>query len=154
MPDTIISDSSCFVILAKIDALNLLQKVYGTVITTPEIVKEVGFDFPDWVLVKSPKSIATQKKLELEVDPGEASAIALALELTGSTIILDDLKARRVALRLGLDLTGTVGVILRAKIDNRISTVAPFLSAIRATNFRLSPKIEAEVLDLAGEVLE
>jgi predicted nucleic acid-binding protein len=154
MHSAIISDSTCFVILSKIDALDLLRQLYTTVTTTPEIVSEVRFRLPDWVIVRSAVSVETIQKLCQRLDPGEASAIALALEIKGSTIILDDLKARRVAVELGIDLTGTVGVLLRAKAEEKIQAVAPFLKAIRQTNFRLSPKIESEVLREANEVLD
>jgi predicted nucleic acid-binding protein len=45
--------------------------------------------------------------LELQIDKGESSAIALALEIPGSTVILDDFKARKIAIKLGIQVTGT-----------------------------------------------
>jgi predicted nucleic acid-binding protein len=52
--------------------------------------------------------------LVAELDPGEAAAIALARRLNSDLLIIDDLAARRVARRLGLTITGTVGVVLAA----------------------------------------
>lgn len=46
MPKTIISDTSCFIILSNIGELNLLQKVYGQIITTIEIAAEFGEQLP------------------------------------------------------------------------------------------------------------
>lgn len=57
-----------------------------------------------------------QLLLELQIDKGESSAIALALEIPESTLILDDFKARKIADKLGLTYTGTLGVILKAKL--------------------------------------
>jgi predicted nucleic acid-binding protein len=82
---------------------------------------------------------------------GEASAIALALELDDCTIILDDHKARRLADRLGLNVTGTLGVIIKAKRMGVIGSIRPLLDAIRNTDFRLSEGLEAEALREAGE---
>ncbi len=151
MPSAIISDASCLVLLGKIDALSLLREVYGTIITTQLIAAEVRFSLPDWIEIRSTESDEMTNRLALRVDRGEASAIALALEFPKSTVILDDLKARKLARELGLDITGTVGVILRAKESGIIPAILPFIQAIRTTNFRLSNKIEIEVLSLAGE---
>ena len=97
MPDVVIADTSCFIILSNINEIDLLLKVYGKIITTPDIVSEFGEYLPDWIIIKSPKDYQKQQILELQVDKGEASAISLALEIPGSTIILDDLQARILA---------------------------------------------------------
>lgn len=152
MPNAIISDSSCLVLLQNIGALDLLHRVYGSILTTPTVAAEVRFSLPDWIEIRQPVSADEVARLAKLVDPGEASAIALAIETDGSTIILDDLKARKLAVKLGLDLTGTVGVILKAKNDGIISEIRPFILSIRKTNFRLSKQLEQEALKLAGEV--
>jgi len=87
----------------------------------------------------------------MQVDKGEASAIALALEIPGSTVILDDYKARKIAERLNLNITGTLGVIVKAKVLGLIPSIKPFLSKIKKTNFRLSKEIEILALKEAGE---
>ena len=87
----------------------------------------------------------------MQIDRGEASAIALALENPYFTLILDDYKARRVAERLGLEITGTVGVIVKAKLRGIIPTIKPFLNRIRKTNFRLTDELEMLALKEAGE---
>jgi len=96
-PKTIISDTSCFIVLQNIGELDLLHKVYGEVLTTAIVAEEFGEDLPEWVKIESPKDKIKQTLLELQVDKGEASAIALALETEPATIILDDQKARKVA---------------------------------------------------------
>ncbi len=52
MPKTIISDTSCFIILTKIGELDLLAKSYGNVITTIEVATEYGEFLPEWVEIK------------------------------------------------------------------------------------------------------
>ncbi len=152
MPNAIISDASCLVLLQKINALDILRQVYGEITTTPTVAAEVRFSLPDWVQIRQAISEAEISKLALLVDPGEASAIALAMETSDATVILDDLKARKLAIKLGLDVTGTVGVILRAKDSGVIAEIRPLMFAIRKTNFRLSKEVENEALRLAGEV--
>ena len=119
MPKTIISDTSCFIILTNINELDLLHKVYEQVTTTTDIANEYGEPLPSWVEIVSVKDKYRQQILELQIDKGEASAIALALETRNSTIILDDHKARKIAEHLGLVYTGTIGVIVKAKLRGK-----------------------------------
>jgi predicted nucleic acid-binding protein len=151
MPNTIISDTSCFIILSNIGELNLLQKVYGQIITTIEIATEFGEQLPDWVSIHQVTDKYRQQLLELQIDKGEASAIALALETPVCTIILDDYKARKIADQLGLHFTGTIGVIVKAKLNGVIPSIKPLLSKIRTTDFRLSIELELLALKEAGE---
>ena len=151
MPKTIISDTSCFIVLQNIGELDLLRRVYGEVLTTDIVAEEFGEDLPEWVKLESPKDKIKQTLLELQVDKGEASAIALALETQNATVILDDRKARKVAERLALEVTGTLGVIIKAKNKNIISSIKPLLEKLSETNFRLSKAIEEEALRQANE---
>ncbi|OJV12383.1 MAG: DUF3368 domain-containing protein [Dyadobacter sp. 50-39] len=147
--DVIIADTSRLILLEKIQELDLLRKIFEQVTITDEIAREFGGDLPDWVVVRS----ASKKNLayNFDLDPGEASAIALALELNSTLVILDDYKARKVAQRIGLDISGTLGVFLKAKNLNVIQSVRPLLEKIQQTNFRYSQKIFDQILLLAGE---
>lgn len=115
MPRVIISDTSCLIILTKIGELELLRTLYKTVTITEEIVEEYGENLPDWIRVQQVKDHYSQQLLEMHIGKGEASAIALALESDDPVLILDDWKARKVAERLGIRVTGTLGVIIKAK---------------------------------------
>jgi predicted nucleic acid-binding protein len=151
MHKTIISDTSCFIILTNIGELELLQKVYSFVVTTTDIANEYGETLPDWVGIETVKDKYRQQLLEMQIDKGESSAIALALEMTDCTIILDDYKARKIADKLGLKFTGTIGVIIRAKLNGIIPSIKPILEKVKKTDFRLSPEIELLALKEANE---
>jgi predicted nucleic acid-binding protein len=151
MPKTIISDTSCFIILTNIGELELLHKVYGEIITTIEIATEYGETLPDWVEIKKVTDTHKQQLLELQIDKGESSAIALALEMPESTVILDDYKARKIASRLGINYTGTIGIIIKAKLKGIIPSIKPILEKIKHTDFRLSIEIELQALKEANE---
>ena len=88
--------------------------------------------------------------LQIVGGPGEAEAIALALE-KGMRIILDDRKARGVAARLGLSITGTVGLLVKAKEAGLIPAVRPFLASLEDNNFHVSRDLVAEAFRLAKE---
>lgn len=152
MPKTIISDTSCLIILSNIAQLELLHKMYGEIVITPEILEEYQDVVPDWIVVQTVSDKYRQRILELQIDKGEASAIALALEIPGSTLILDDEKARKVARSLNLIFTGTIGVIVKAKLSGIIPEVKSILEMIKKTNFRISTELEIAALKLAGEL--
>jgi len=100
--------------------------------------------------VERPADVGLVAALRLLVDPGESEAIVLAYE-KGLRIILDDRKAREVAQRLGVPVTGTVGLLVKAKQEGVIATVSPLLDALDANHFRISDALRAEALTLAGE---
>lgn len=147
----IIADTSCFILLAKIDYLSILQELFEEVTTTAEVLHEYGREFPDWVKIDSVKQINQQLLLEAEVDKGEASVIALALEVENPLLILDDFKARKLAAQLELQFTGTLGVFLKAKEIGIIPSIKPVLKKIQETNFRFSEKIISDILIAADE---
>lgn len=88
----------------------------------------------------------------MQIDKGESSAIALALETPDSTIIIDDYKARKIAEKLGIAYTGTIGVIIRAKLLGIIPSIKPLLERIKQTDFRLSADIELQALKESKEL--
>ena len=152
MPKTIISDTSCLIVLTNIGELDLLRKVYGTIVTTVDIAIEFGEPLPDWIIIEKVADKYRQQLLEMQIDKGESSAIALALEASDSTVILDDYRARKIAEQLGVNYTGTIGVIIKAKINGAIPSIKPILAKIKETDFRLSADIERQALLAAGEI--
>lgn len=151
MQHAIIAVSSCLILLSKINELNILQLLFGEIIITKEIQQEFNKPLPDWVIIRSADDERVQKILESSLDKGESSAIALAVELENSLLILDDKKARNMAAQLHLDYTGTVGIIIDAKQNGYITSVKEVLHKIHQTDFRLSIDLENILLKLSGE---
>jgi predicted nucleic acid-binding protein len=151
MYKTIISDTSCFIILSKIGEIELLYKLFGKVVTTPQIAEEFGEQLPDWVEIKSVSDEYKQQLLELQIDKGEASAIALAIENKDCLLILDDYKARKLAVKMNLNITGTIGMLIAAKNKGVIPSIKSLLEKIKQTNFRISPELELQAILEANE---
>lgn len=151
MRKTIISDTSCLILLDKIGELELLHKLFGNITTTTEVAAEFGQPLPSWFEIKDPIDKNYQTIIETSVDKGEASAIALAIELDNCLLIIDDLKGRRFAHQLGLTIIGTIGVIVDAKLTGIINSIKPILAKIKATDFRITEQLESLILKRAGE---
>jgi len=131
MHKIVISDTSCLILFHKIGELDLLRKVYDAVSTTPEVAREFLEELPDWIKIESVKDKKYQEFLETQVDLREASAIALAKEMEYPLLLLDDLKARKLAFKLNLKYTGTLGVIHRAKQMGVLEKVRPSLKSCK-----------------------
>ena len=125
--------------------------LYKTIVTTTEIAQEFGENLPDWVEIIPVSDKTKQELLEIQVDKGEASAIALALESENPFLIIDDYKARKLAQKLKLNHTGTIGVIIAAKQKGIINSIKPILEKIKETNFRISADLELQELIQAKE---
>jgi predicted nucleic acid-binding protein len=92
-----------------------------------------------------------QTFIQTQVDIGEASAIALATEKDDPILILDDLKARKLARRLDIKFTGTLGVINKAKASGLIDEIKPLLEKLKEINFRISDNILETLLKRNNE---
>jgi predicted nucleic acid-binding protein len=152
MRSVIIADTSCLILLSKIDELPLLQSVFGAVYVTQEIAAEFGKALPDWVEVVPVKDRKYLELIQASLDVGEASAIALAMELDDCLLILDDNKGRRFARQLGIQLTGTIGLIVAAKNLGLISRLKPCFDKIQKTDFRISEEIIKHILSQHNEL--
>ncbi|NOS91302.1 MAG: DUF3368 domain-containing protein [Cyclobacteriaceae bacterium] len=146
-----IADTSCLILLDKIGELHMLKRVFGTVQVTEEIAKEFNKPLPSWINIVAVTNKQYVQLIQLEVDLGEASAIAYAVESNIILLILDDWRARRLASKLNLKFTGTLGILLKAKELKLIERISPTLDKIQKTNFRFSDKVLKEILTLAGE---
>lgn len=151
MPDVVISDTSSLILFQNIGEIEILRNVYQNIFTTPEIAEEFSEKLPDWILIKKVNDTKYQEFIETQIDKGEASAIALAKEMDNPLLILDDLKARKLAKKLNLKITGTLGIIHKAKEIGAIKYIKPIIEKLRETNFRISENIVQELLELNNE---
>ena len=147
----VIADSSCLILLAKIGELEILRSTYKQILITKEIAGEFGSVLPDWIEIKEVQNKTLQALFEDTLDLGEASALTLAFEMQDCTVILDDLKARKTAAKLNIKVTGTIGVIVKARKENKIPSAKSVFEKILATDFRISDRILTEAIKEAGE---
>lgn len=143
-------DCACLIGLERIGRLDLLPALLEPIMAPPAVVQEFG-SRPDWITEVTPADRGMVAALRLIVDIGESEAIALAYEKS-VRLIIDDSKGRLVAQRLGIAVTGTVGLIVKAKVEGLVAAVTPLLDALEAREFRISSALRAEALRLAGEL--
>ncbi len=140
-----ISNTSCLIILANINCLDILQKLYSKIYISSEVAYEFGEDLPQWIEIIEVKNSNYTKILNQTVDLGEASTIALHLEIDNSVMILDDKKARNLAQRMELKFTGTLGVIIKAYQTGLIDNLEDIIKQFDEKGFRIPPNILVEL---------
>ena len=151
MPGIIVSDTSCLILLDKLGRISLLKSLYGKITVTKIVADEFGKVLPEFVEIENPENKNYQKILQSFLDPGEASAMALALEKEECLLIIDEFKGRREARQLGLNYTGTLGILIVAKEKGLIKSVTEIIKEIGKTDFRIGEILINEVKRKSGE---
>ena len=142
----VIADSSCLVLFTNISRLDILEQMFSDVWVTTVVGREYGLPLPDWVTVHDPIDSEREQSLALILDLGEASSIALAIETFGSRIIIDEKKGRRVALSLGLDVVGTLGILIEASENGLIGADRHLVDQLDRVGFRLSNRLKNHLI--------
>lgn len=145
----VIADTTCFILLDNIGEMELLKALFNNIITTTVIAAEYGKPLPGWVTIS--QVIDIQFQGSLDIDAGEASAIAIAIESGPSLLVIDDNKGRKAARKLNLTVTGTLGLFLKAKRAGIITSIKPIFDKVQQTNFRYTDVVLQEILSLADE---
>lgn len=105
-----------------------------------------------WIQTQQVVDRTLVTELQTELDEGESEAIAIAIELIADRLLIDDYAGRIVASRLGLNITGLLGVLLVAKRRGLILSVKPVIDDLIAqAGFRISRHLYAHVLQKAAE---
>jgi predicted nucleic acid-binding protein len=127
----IVSNSTPLIALSKIGKLELLREYFGVVHIPKEVYDEVvtrGKNLfgamevknAEWIKVEEVRNKIAVESLLGYIGQGEAEAIILAKERNTKLLLIDDSDGRQIAERLGLKITGTIGILLLAATDKKI----------------------------------
>ncbi|MDJ0898686.1 MAG: DUF3368 domain-containing protein [Xenococcus sp. MO_188.B8] len=160
----IVSNTSPIFYLSTIGQLNLLRQLYNEILIPTTVFNEItnvgntdvsARVVPElsWIKTQSAADQALVRTLSKELDPGEAKAIALAVELKADRLIIDERLGRSAALRLGLKITGVLGILVAAKRSNLIQEIKPLLDIlIDRVGFWIDEQLYTEVLQAVDEL--
>ncbi|AIY89564.1 hypothetical protein GACE_0512 [Geoglobus acetivorans] len=105
-----------------------------------------------WIRVLKIRDEKLKRAFMMGLDEGEAEAIVLALEESADLILLDDYEARRVARSFGLSVTGTVGILVRAKREGKVECLEDEIEKLMKTGFWLNRELYERILAESREL--
>ena len=156
----VVSNTSPLLNLAIIDQLDLLRQQFGEILIPKAVLEELrvvemlpGSDHlrealvAGWLQVREVNNPSLVQLLQRDLDRGEAEAIALALLLDADWIILDERDGRRIAKSFGLQVTGILGVVIRASRNGQISSLPLVINQLREeAGFHIAQNLLSQIL--------
>jgi predicted nucleic acid-binding protein len=161
MREIVIVNTSPLFYLHRLGYLHLLQKLYNGIVIPSAVVNELeegkrlGEDVPQiedykWINIRH-VAVPLFIKIVPDLGQGEAEVLALSCEHKNSLLIIDDGLARKIAKLYTFKITGTAGVLLKAKQEKHISDIKPVLKKLKDVGFYLSDNLISNILKIAGE---
>jgi uncharacterized protein len=160
----IISDTSPVSNLILIERLDILQKLFTEIIIPTAVDSEIRalkqfgkdlseYETAEWIKIVTPTNLQKVHNLQINLDEGEAQAIALALEMNCDLLLMDERIGTNIARQEGLQTVGLVGVLIKAKEEKIINEVGTILNDLKnIAGFWLGEKLEKKILEALGEI--
>lgn len=162
-PPVAVADASVLIVLGASGHLELLDLLGGEILVPPAVHAEVVADLrlpgaaaiaealpAGRLQLAAPADGPRLTSLRALLDPGEAEAIALAVERSARWVLMDDKAGRRTARSLGLTPLGTAGIALLAARRGRVEDLGALLDALSAAGLYLSREVREAVLSAAA----
>ncbi len=156
----VVSNTTPIISLLKLNQLELLQKIYKQIYIPTAVYYEIeagkakgyykDLSEIDWISIIEIQDKQALKYF-LDLDAGEAEAIVLATELNADLIILDEKLGRFHAKHADLKVTGTIGILVKAKSEGLIEKLKPLLNELIDKEVWFSEKLKSEILKKARE---
>ena len=155
----VLANTTPLIALANINKLELLQKLYGTIMVPKAVVDEIVREPArhrvsgcPWIKVESIHDQSQKDLFRARLHAGEVEVMILAREQKADLLIIDDNAAKKTAKFLGFQVTGTLGVLLKAKKEGYLEKLEPVLSELIRDGLFISDDIKERVLREAGEL--
>lgn len=138
----VVADTSPFIALTNIDQVELLPKLFGTILVPPQVLNELSGALaspqvrtlsdtpPGWLKIQSPSRLIPG----LSLHAGEVAAISLAVEVGANLLLIDERDGRLAAHRNQLAVAGTIGILERAAAERLVNLRAAF-DRLKQTDF-------------------
>lgn len=155
----VVVNTTPLIALAEIGELHLLKDLYGIIEIPNAVFKEIESEpaytevreATDWIKVVDVDKPEQKKLLSSRLHTGEVEVILYAKDTNADLVILDDKLARKTAKYMDLTITGTLGVIVKAKEKGYVNAVKPIMDKLIRNGLYISPEIQNMVLIAAKE---
>lgn len=156
-----ISNTSPLVYTHRIGVFNWWPQLFSSIWIPQQVIDELqvgknrGYDVPTievlpWAVIVEPDHMP-QEWFALDLGIGEVAAMSIGLDHPNRILILDDLLARRTAQTAGLEVWGTLRILLEAKSQKLTPTITPHVEKLQSSGMYISDNVKRRILNLAGE---
>jgi uncharacterized protein len=161
----VVSNTSPLSALSIIGRLGLLRAQFGTIRIPCAVWTELSrlehasgkqaleqAQAEGWIQVHQTANRPMIEVLSATLDAGESEAIAMSLEWPADLLIMDESSGRAMALNLKIRITGTLGLLLKAKRNGEIPSLEFEMDRlVREAGFFVSDRVRNAFLSEAGE---
>jgi hypothetical protein len=157
----IIADTSALITIATCNGLRWLEYLFENLLIPRAVFLEATEE-------NKPQSVRLKRYLldkvvdinlqdflitfPIGLGQGELEAMALYKREHADRLLIDDLRARKTASYNGINIIGSMGVLLLAKKKGLIPAVKPYIELIQRSEIHLGQPLMTEVLKVADEI--
>ena len=158
----VIVNSTPWIALSHVKQLGLLRDLYGQVTIPRAVYNEISVktdssckkavdDALGWIVVEDIKNQMAKNMYKTQLHEGEVEVMILSLEQDADLVVIDDANAKKHAKYLNLNVTGTLGILIKAKQKGYINELKPILEEMVEKHIYLSDKLIKMCLEQVGE---
>ena len=155
----VVANTTPLIALADIGQLELLRHLYGEILIPQAVLEEIESEpaksmvsNASWIRKVAIEAVDRKNMFKARLHAGEVEAIILAEESKADLIIIDDNAAKKTAKYLGYNVTGTLGVLLKAKAEAYVEKVEPLMNLLIDDGLYIDQKTKELALKKAGEL--
>lgn len=164
---TVVAGSSPLIYLAALSDFDFLNALFGNILVPPAVFDEVvvcgdGHAVQeamrsvvgDWIEIRELPDAKSRRRFKGAdgLQASDVEAIALALELQASAVLIDDRDAIAFARQLGLRVASTPILYHAARVRGWTRSVREKLDGLCAAGFRLNDRDYIQILKSLGEI--
>jgi len=155
----VVVNTTPLIALAEIGELKLLQELYTEIIIPNAVMDEIESEpartlvtNAEWIIKRRIVHSERKSLFRTRLHAGEVEVMILAEEESANLLIMDDNTAKKTAKYLGFNVTGTLGVLVKAKQEGLIGEVASLIDRLTDVGFFVDEKTKRIALSMAGEL--
>jgi predicted nucleic acid-binding protein len=158
----VVVNTTPLIALSHIGQLDILKKMYGEILipnavynelsAKPDSICKIEVDnSKDWIRVEEIKNQMAKSMYKTQLHEGEVEVMILSQEVNADLVIIDDANAKKHAKYLKLPVTGTLGVLIKAKQNGYIDKLKPMLQMMIENGIYISQDLVKLCLKQVGE---
>lgn len=158
----VVVNTTPLIALSHVGQLDILKKLYGEIIIPEAVYRELAVKTEsickkavdgslEWIRVENINNQMAKAMYKTQLHDGEVEVMILSKEITADVVIIDDANAKKHAKYLGLPVTGTLGVLIKAKQEGYINELKSILHQMSKNGIYISQSLIELCLRQVGE---